>query len=135
MNTLTTPIILSKEDHDLIIFYLRNSNWQNPADRQSADKLEAELKRAKIVSKSNLHENIVRLNSHVKVRDLETNRLMELMIVTPDKSNLKEMKISVLSPIGTALIGYHLGEYVKWKVPAGERLFVIEDVINVNSPD
>ena len=130
MNTLTTPIILSKEDHDLIIFYLRNSNWRNPADRQSADKLEAELKRAKIVSKSNLHENIVRLNSYVKVRDLEANRLMKLMIVTPDKSNLKEMKISVLSPIGTALIGYRLGEYVKWKVPAGDRLFVIEDVIN-----
>lgn len=130
MNTLTTPIILSKEDYDLIVFYLRNSNWRNPADRQSADKLEAELKRAKVVSKSNLHENIVRLNSYVKVRDLEANRLMELKIVTPDKSNLKEMKISVLSPIGTALIGYRLGEYVKWKVPAGERLFIIEDVIN-----
>lgn len=130
MNTLTTPIILSKEDYDLIVFYLRNSNWRNPADRQSADKLEAELKRAKVVSKSNLHENIVRLNSYVKVRDLEANRIMELMIVTPDKSNLKEMKISVLSPIGTALIGYRLGEYVKWKVPAGERLFIIEDVIN-----
>ena len=130
MNTLTTPIILSKEDHDLIIFYLRNSNWRNPADRQSADKLEAELKRARIVSKSTLHRDIVQLNSLVKVRDLEANRLMELMIVTPDKSNLKEMKISVLSPIGTALIGYRLGEYVKWKVPAGERLFLIEDVIN-----
>lgn len=130
MNTIATPIMLTKEDHDIIFFYLRNSNWQNPADRQSADKLEAELKRAQIVNKDSLQKDFVQLNSQVKVRDLKADRLMEFVIVTPDKSNLKEMKISVLSPVGTALIGYRRGEYVKWKVPAGERLFVIEDVIN-----
>ncbi len=129
MNTLTTPIILSKEDHDLILFYLRSGKWRSPADSQLADKLEAELKRAHIVTKENLRKDIVQLNSIVKVRDLEANKLMELVIVTPDKANLKEMKISVLSPVGTALIGFGQGDYVKWKVPAGERLFVIEEVI------
>jgi regulator of nucleoside diphosphate kinase len=129
MNTLKTPIILSKEDHDLILFYLRSGKWRSPADSQSADKLEGELKRAKIVTKENLGKHIVQLNSLVRVRDLVANKLMELMIVTPDKANLKEMKISVLSPVGTALIGFGQGDYVKWKVPAGERLFVIEEVI------
>jgi len=130
METISAPIILAREDHDLILYYLRNVNWRTPADRETANKLKAELKRARLVSRENLPDNFVRLHSIVKVRDVEADRLMQLEIVTPDKSNLKAMKISVLSPIGTALIGYRCGEYIKWKVPAGERLFLIEAVIN-----
>ena len=73
---------------------------------------------------------MVRLGSRVKVRDIATNALLEIMIVTPDQANWKEKKISVLSPLGTALIGFCTGVSVKWQVPAGEKLFLIEEVNN-----
>jgi len=55
---------------------------------------------------------------------------MELMIVTPDRANIKEKKISIMAPIGTALIGFRQGQKVKWKVPSGNKMFTILEVSN-----
>ena len=52
------------------------------------------------------------------------------MLVTPDKADIKDKKISVMAPIGTALIGFRKGQQVKWRVPAGQRTFTIVEVIN-----
>ena len=53
-----------------------------------------------------------------------------MMIVTPDKANIKEKKISIMAPIGTALIGFRQGQKVKWKVPSGHKIFTILNVVN-----
>ncbi len=58
------------------------------------------------------------------------NEAMELVIVTPDKANIKEKKISIMAPIGTALIGFRKGQKVKWKVPSGDKTFTILEVKN-----
>jgi regulator of nucleoside diphosphate kinase len=55
---------------------------------------------------------------------------MELMLVTPDKADIKERKISIMAPIGTALIGFRQGQKVNWQVPAGKKTFTIMEVIN-----
>ena len=55
---------------------------------------------------------------------------MELTIVTPDRANIKEKKISIMAPIGTALIGFRQGQKVKWKVPSGNKMFTILEVSN-----
>ncbi len=55
---------------------------------------------------------------------------MEFMLVTPDKADIKDKKISVMAPIGTALIGFREGQQVKWRVPAGHKTFTIVEVIN-----
>ena len=52
------------------------------------------------------------------------------MIVLPDKADIKERKISIMSPIGTALIGFRQGENVKWQVPSGKKTFTILEVNN-----
>jgi regulator of nucleoside diphosphate kinase len=52
------------------------------------------------------------------------------MLVAPDKADIKEKRISVMSPIGTALIGFRKGQKVKWQVPAGKKTFTILEVIN-----
>ena len=52
------------------------------------------------------------------------------MLVTPDKADIKQRRISVMAPIGTALIGFRQGEKVKWQVPAGKKTFTIMEVIN-----
>lgn len=128
MQTTKQPILLTKKDHEHIQYYLRNYYGRNAADRQSATALHQELKRAQLIDNDKLPAGVVRLGSRVKVRELGTNTVLELVIVTPDQANSKEKRISVLSPLGTALIGFCRGVTVKWKVPAGEKLFFIEEV-------
>jgi regulator of nucleoside diphosphate kinase len=73
---------------------------------------------------------VVRLNSTVVIREEKENKVMELTVVTPEKANIKQKLISVMSPIGTALIGFRKGQQIKWKVPAGKKTFTIMEVQN-----
>ena len=88
---------------------------------RKAEELKVELKKAKLVSPDKFPQDTVRLNSKVKVKEDQNNQVLEFILVTPDKANIKERKISVMAPIGTALIGFRQGQKVKWQVPAGKK--------------
>lgn len=130
MQKTKTRLVLSKEDYDLIMHNLRDSHARVSFNRKEAEELEKELKSAKLVNSHDLPEEVVRLNSKVTIRDEEEGKLTELTIVTPNSANIREKKISVMSPIGTALIGYRTGSTVSWRVPAGKRTFTIIEVRN-----
>lgn len=128
MLTQHKPIVLSKKDHGLITEYLRNGTWLKPSDQPTASQLEAELKRAEVVDNSELPSDVVSLNSSVTVKEMRSGSRMTLKIVIPELANVKEKRISILSPIGTALIGFRKADIVQWTVPSGEKTFLIEDV-------
>ena len=123
-------ILLAREDYQLIIEWLRSPVYRRQLGVKESGDLEKELKKAKLVSNDELPRDVVRLNSRVRIRDEEENREMELILVTPDKADLRQRKISMLSPIGTALIGFSRGQKIGWKVPAGWKNFRILEVIN-----
>ena len=103
---------------------------QFPAQgKDSAMTLSYELNRAIVVDGDSLPEGCVRLNSRVKVRELSSNKDMEFSIVMPAFANIKEQKISVLTPMGAALIGLCKGEKVRWKMPAGIKHLEILEVL------
>ena len=119
-----------KDDYNLLKTYLNNRSGKTTFDKQNAEDLLAELKKAKLVSKDEFPANVVRLNSTVRIKPEDKDYVMELMIVTPDKADIKERKISIMSPIGTALIGFRQGENVRWQVPSGKKTFTILEVNN-----
>ena len=128
MQKLNNALVLRKDDYEYLMAYL-NGGWNNTSfDRKHAEDLKAELKKANLVNKANFPPDVVRLNSKVKIK--AEHAIMELMIVTPDKANFKERKISILAPIGTALLGFREGQKVKWRVPGGLKNFSILEVIN-----
>jgi regulator of nucleoside diphosphate kinase len=92
--------------------------------------MEQELKKAKLISETKFPEDVVKLNSFVTIKDEDAGKIMKVMVVPPVRADIKKMMISVMSPIGTALIGYQKGEQVSWKVPAGRKTFTILDVQN-----
>jgi regulator of nucleoside diphosphate kinase len=109
MEKTNTRLILTKDDYKLLTSFL-NGTWGKTAfDRKNAEDLNAELKKAKIVNKDNFPVDVVKLNSRVTIKAEDNNEIMQIMLVTPDKANIKEKKISVLAPIGTALIGFRQG--------------------------
>ena len=130
MAKLNNQLVLRKDDYNLLLAYLNEGFGKSAFDRQNAESLQSELKKAKLVNKDEFPLDVVRLNSQVKIKANDKKQIMELILVTPDKANIKENRISVMSPIGTALIGFRKGQKVKWRVPAGERTFTIMDVCN-----
>lgn len=123
-------LVLAKDDYEIIMSYIRKGLPTITFNRQDVEELELELKKARVVHKDELPEDIVRLNSTVTIKEEKENKIMELTVVTPERANIKQRLISIMSPIGTALIGFRKGQQVKWKVPAGKKTFTIMDVQN-----
>jgi regulator of nucleoside diphosphate kinase len=123
-------LILRKDDYEIIQSYLKTGTPRHSFDRKNAEELKVELKKAKLVNPDRFPEDTVRLNSKIKIKEVENDKVLEFILVTPDKADIKERKISVLAPIGTALIGFREGQKVKWQVPSGKKTFIIMEVSN-----
>lgn len=130
MKKSTNPLVLRRDDYELLISYLNAGQDRTSSDRRNAEELKAELRKAILVNKNEFPSDVVRLNSKVKVKTEGRDGILELMLVTPDKANIKEKKISIMAPIGTALIGFRQGQEVSWQVPGGNKTFTIMEVMN-----
>ncbi|HEX6845436.1 MAG TPA: GreA/GreB family elongation factor [Chitinophagaceae bacterium] len=130
MKKTNNRLVLLKDDYKLLISYLNGVHSKTAFDRRNAEDLQAELKKAKLVNKDDFPDDVVRLNSKIRIKAEDKDEVMELMLVTPDKADIKEKRISIMAPIGTALIGFRQGQKVKWQVPAGKKTFTIMEVIN-----
>jgi regulator of nucleoside diphosphate kinase len=127
---INKELVLRIDDYKLLISYLNGRNGKTAFDRRNAEELRAELKKAALVNKDDFPLDVVGINSTVRVKDEDKNKIMEFMLVTPDRANIKEKRISIMAPVGTALIGFRKGQQVKWKVPSGKKTFTILEVIN-----
>ena len=98
-------------------------------DKKYLRELEDELDKGEVVNSRNIPNNIITMNSKVRLRDINTQKEMICWLVFPDDSNADQGKISILAPVGTALLGYKVGDIVKWKVPAGLTKLEVEDIL------
>jgi regulator of nucleoside diphosphate kinase len=122
-------LLVKKEDFDIITTYIRNGSGRPSFDRHNVTELEAELQKATLVSSKDFPSTVVGLNSTAIIKDLETRKVLTITVVTPDKANIQQNKVSVLAPIGIALLGFGKGAIVHWQVPSGQKQFMIMDVV------
>ena len=130
-----TPVILLKHDFEILNAHVKNLQGMQVNEKENFSKLSEELKKAKIVDAEDFPNDVVRLDSTVVIKDLQTNREMTITIVLPQKADIKQKKVSVLAPIGTALIGFGKGQKVSCEVPSGKKDFKILEVSNLNLPE
>jgi regulator of nucleoside diphosphate kinase len=88
-------------------------------DPRTADLLEEELSGAKVVNPSELPPGVVTMNSVVLFEDLESGQRAEITLVYPGDAAAAEGRVSILAPIGGALIGLSVGDSIRWPMPAG----------------
>ncbi|NLY44244.1 MAG: transcription elongation factor GreA [Clostridiaceae bacterium] len=91
-------------------------------------KLEATLRKARIIDESEITNEVVSIGSTVKVRDLEFDEEVEYTIVGSAEADPYELKISNESPVGKALLGKKVGEIVEIHVPDGVTKYQIVDI-------
>jgi regulator of nucleoside diphosphate kinase len=98
--------------------------------RQYAAGLEAELARARIVPVGEVAADVVTMNSRVRIRDRRGRRASEILtLVYPRDAAALDGRVSVLAPLGLALLGARAGDVVSWTVPAGVRTFSVDAVL------
>ncbi len=97
-------------------------------DQEHLSSLEEELNRAEVVSKDRLPENVVTMNSQVTITDLDTGEHMVYTLSFPHQADIAHNRISVLAPLGSALLGYQKGSVVRVQVPRGRKRLRIEEV-------
>ena len=98
-------------------------------DRDYLENLRNELDRAHIVEPTALPGDVVTMNSRVRLKDLEAGEEMNYSLAFPSEADMTQNKISILAPIGTAILGYRAGDTVDWQVPAGRRTVRIEEIL------
>lgn len=99
-------------------------------DRNSGERLRRELDRARIVSSHNVDRRVVTMQSKVVLEDGDTDESMTYTLVHPEYADHDAGRLSVLAPIGTAILGYREGDTIEWEVPAGIRRIRIRKVIH-----
>ncbi len=101
----------------------------NGKNSEYLQSLEREVDRAHVVDPKAIPTDVVTMNSQVRLRDLDTGEERVYTLVFPSQAKIEEGKISVLAPIGTAMLGYRVGDTIEWPVPAGVKKVRIEAVL------
>ncbi len=122
-------ILITKQDMEDLRQILDPARRPLSKDPQLLETLEQELDRAQIVSPSQVPEDLVTMNSQVRLKDLDTGIDAIYVLVFPRNADFAQGRISVLAPIGTAILGYRVGDVIKWRVPGGKRRFRVEEVL------
>jgi regulator of nucleoside diphosphate kinase len=97
-------------------------------------KLGEELDRAIVIEDQTVPPGLVMMDSHVEFEDLSTGEIDDYTLTYPDRANIEEKRLSVLAPIGTALIGFREGDIVSWATPGGVRRLRIRRVTQASHP-
>lgn len=124
---MSTQIIITERDMTRLQQLIDSARLQW-RDHTLLDRLEGELSRAKVVSGKRISSNVVTMNSRVRVTDLDTGKEATYQIVFPRDANASKSMISVLAPIGTALLGFKVGSEIEWETPGGLRRLRIDAI-------
>lgn len=103
-------------------------------DKEHIERLEEELARSVPVPATELPADVVTMHSRVRVCDLGSGAARTYTLVFPHEADLPSGRISVLAPLGTALLGYREGDEIEWAMPGGLRRIRIESVRQTWNP-
>ncbi len=108
---------------------LEGGNAVHDRDRKDLSVLAQELKQATIVAPDSIPAKVVTMNTRLRLLDLDTRKPFEMTVVFPQDAHLDTGKVSVISPVGTAVLGYAEGDTIEWSVPVGTRRLLIEEIL------
>lgn len=122
-----TPIYISRDDYAKLRLLITTALHSKAS--AALTKLGQELERAAIIDPAAIPADVVTMESTVQFEDLHSSEIEEYTITFPDRANVEEKRISILTPIGTALIGCRVGDIVNWFTPGGIRQLKVRRVM------
>jgi regulator of nucleoside diphosphate kinase len=127
------PITLTVDDRERLARLAYASTAHSP---QAANYLAREVERARVLEAHQDARNFVRMGAWLQFRDDSTGRVRNVQLVYPHQADFLASKISVLTPVGAALIGLAQDQSIRWQTPAGEwRSLTVLSIGNSAEPD
>jgi regulator of nucleoside diphosphate kinase len=123
-------IYITTSDYHRLSGLIEMSRERNgEADREYLDQLEEDLGRAELVNPEEIPSDVITMRSKVSLKDLKSGQTVMYSLVFPSEANSNEGHISVLAPIGTALLGNRSGDVVESRVPSGLRRLKVKEIL------
>lgn len=109
------PILVSSEDRARLLELV--SHAEGPV----AEQLEHELDRAEVLPLHDVPSDVIVMDSEVEYEELGTGRRRQLRLVYPREADGAAGRVSILAPLGCALLGLRVAQEIDWKMPGGKR--------------
>jgi regulator of nucleoside diphosphate kinase len=122
-------IYITEYDAQRLRELLEDAKGAGYRGRDDLRNLEAELNRGKLVAPQDVPGDAITMNSRVCLVDLDTGEETIYTLVFPKDADISQNKISVLAPIGTAMLGYRVGDTFEWQVPEGLRRLKVKEIL------
>ena len=123
-------IIVTDGDVDRLRRLVRALRYSLFRDQRQLELLDEALESAEVRPPGRVPKDVVRMNSRVRVLDFDTRRKGLYMLVLPEEANISQGYVSVLAPLGIALLGRRKGDVIEAKVPGGIRRLRLEHVLS-----
>lgn len=125
---MNRPIFITKFDLERLEKLLVEEKRTDYRGSGYLENLEKELSRANVVSSKEIPADVITMNSQALLVDTETGEEMTITLVFPQDADILQGKISILAPVGTAMLGYRVGDSFSWDVPDGVRNLQVKEI-------
>ncbi len=116
-------LLMTEQDYERLSLLVQHS------ESRAASQLEEELARATVLPQDKIPKDIVTMNSKIRFVDEETGKESEVTLVYPKDADVTSRKVSVLAPVGMALIGLRVGQSIEWPMPNGPRKLKVVSIL------
>jgi regulator of nucleoside diphosphate kinase len=125
----TRSIHVTSRDLQRLRHVIGSAANESALNRQHLEMLSGKLDRAVIIDDENIPPDVIRMRTHVRVRDSRSRQSEDYTLVYPWEADVHLNLISVLAPLGTALLGYREGDRIDWQLPGGARELHVEKIL------
>lgn len=122
-------IVITEFDLERLEALVEKADRRSSREGRNLDELEGELMKAEVVPSAGIPPDVITMNTRVCLQDIESGEDVVYTLVFPADADLESGKISVLAPVGTALIGYRTGDRITWPVPGGTRRLKVKKIL------
>ncbi len=119
---------ITRQDHQRLTDMLEEALARKSRDTAFLKELASELAQADAVDPQDVPADVITMNSRVVLKDVGSGERMEYTLVFPEQADVEKGRLSVVSPIGTAILGYSKGDLITWQTPGGPREIEIVDI-------
>jgi len=122
-------IHITRYDMDRLTELIDGLRLSPKANQANLDLLEKELYRAVLVDPQQIPHDVITMNSKVIITDTESGEKTTYTLVFPSAANISENKLSIMAPLGMALLGYRTGDIIEWPVPSPASKLKVDKII------
>lgn len=121
-------VVITDTDMDRLTLLVQAYKHSLFRDQQQADLLDQKLAGAEVRTTEQVPGDLIRMHSRVRVFDFDRRRTRVYTLAFPHEANIARSMVSVLAPLGIALLGWRKGDVIEAQVPGGTRKLRVDDV-------